>query len=144
MNILLVENSGLVSERLAAVLSSLDYVDAVSTASSHEEAVRLMHAMPQDILVTNAHLPDGEAFRVLAWVQAHHPSIRRIVMSCDLSDIFQKRWLQAGAEHVLDMPIQTDELIKIVRMTAEHCMPDQTRRDTNQSAAADTKKGDDQ
>ncbi len=141
MNILLVESSVIVSERLAAVLSCLDGVVSVKAATTHDEAVSLMQAMSPDVVLIDAHLPDGQAIQVLAWVQEHLPSMRRIVLSRDLSGVFRKRWLIAGAEHVIDMTMQTDELTNVIKMLAERCGSGRLDPDRYLSSVTDAEKG---
>lgn len=118
MKLLLIEQSTVLSERLAGILADLDCVEAVETAGTIEDATRVLRPMRPEIVVMDANRPDGSGIEALARVKAEDPSVCVIVVSYDSSEPYRKRWLQAGADYCFDISIQIDQLLNAVRRLA--------------------------
>lgn len=73
MRALVVDDSAVHRLTLAAALRELPTVSAVETASSGEEAIRLLARERFDLLSLDIQMPGIDGFAVLRWVMANHP-----------------------------------------------------------------------
>lgn len=121
MKLLLIDPSTLLNERLERILANLDCVEVVEATTTVEDATRVMQSLRPEIVVMNAWLPDGEGIGVLARVRAESPSACLIVMSHDSSAPYKKRWLRAGADYCLDLPVQIELLLDVVTQRGVQC-----------------------
>lgn len=65
LRVLLVEDSALLSARLAELIQRLPDVDLVGTAESEAQAIDGIAAKAPDVLILDLHLRDGSGFGVL-------------------------------------------------------------------------------
>lgn len=117
MKLLLVEPSILLRERLTAILASIGSAGMLEVSTA-EDAGQLVREMQPEIVVMDAHLPDASSLEALARVRSESPSACLIVVSFHTSEPYRKRWLQAGADHCFDLPMQIDQLMNVVCTTA--------------------------
>lgn len=114
MKVLLLERSDLVSSRIATLLANAECVDLVETAIAIEEAVRMMKCLQSEVVVMEAVLPDECGLQTLTRLKGASAASRLVVMSAESSELFRRRWLEAGADHLLDISTQADELLKTI------------------------------
>ena len=105
----LVVDDHLDSARLLATILKYDGHHGV-TASSVEEATRLVEQAPFDVLLTDLRLPDGSGWELLARLRQRHPRLIGIAVSglACAADVDQSR--AAGFALHLTKPIDVDQL----------------------------------
>lgn len=116
MRVLLVEPSGLLRERLAAMLKGLGGIEIVEAVAA-EEAGRIVAATRPGVVIMGAGLPDEAglaALDALVRAKAGCRSVYLIVTSAHAAEPYRKRWLQAGADRFFDLSTQIDSLLKVV------------------------------
>ena len=70
MNILIVDDSATIRDRLREMLSILPGVERVDTAATASDARRCLESAPPDVVVLDIHLPQGSGIEVLDALQA--------------------------------------------------------------------------
>lgn len=113
MKLLVVEPSILLRERLVAMLASFHFVEIVE-ATTVDDACQVKHAVQPEIVVMGAQLPDKKGVESLARIKSEYLSACLVVITPYASELYSKRWLQAGADHCLDLSVQIEQLLNIV------------------------------
>jgi two-component system response regulator DegU len=113
MKLLLVASSTFLRKRLSAILDCLDYVEIFEATVVKETSQEIL-AMQPEMVVMNAQLPDENGLEALARLRSECPSACFIVISCNSSELYRKRWLQAGADHCFDLTVQIDQFLNLV------------------------------
>lgn len=115
--ILIVEDDRFFRELYADLLSQAGYT--VTTASSGEEALLLLHEARFGLVVTDLTMPGISGLELLVRIKSQDPSIDVILVTANAdleSALFS---LKHGARDFLVKPINSDELLHAVRLCME-------------------------
>jgi DNA-binding NtrC family response regulator len=115
--ILVVDDDKAVRAALKVNLSKSDMdVTLVQTA---DEAVAVLHEVPQDLVLTDVKMPGSTGIELLERVRASWPDVPVVVMTGYGSVEDAVRAMKAGAADYLIKPIAKDELIVILERALE-------------------------
>ena len=114
LNILVVDDSVAVMDRITELLKDLVGVDLGGSAHNIQEASHFMEHLSPDIVVLDLQLPDGNGFDVLKAIKKEHPEIVVIVLTNSASLPVRKRCLLAGADFFLDKSDEFEKLPQII------------------------------
>lgn len=120
MNILLVEDSGLVREALRSLLLDLPVVDAVDAREDLDHARRALEGGSFEAWIVDFHLPDGTAIDLLD-ERRSDPRLSPgevIVFTNHATPAVRERCLQAGADHFFDKSNGLERMISLVESMA--------------------------
>ena len=103
MEIFLVEDSEVVRERLAAMISELPGAHLQGYATQPRAAIRDILARKPDIVVLDAGFEHGSGFEVLREVHRREPGIDFYMLSNYPSESFRNYALRLGAQDYFDI-----------------------------------------
>ncbi len=113
MRLLLVEDDYELSKAVDQALTGQGYaIDAVATA---EAALFLLDQAPQDAVVLDLGLPDGDGIDVLKQIRKRWSSLPVIILTARDSVDDRVRGLDAGADDYLTKPFEITELVARIR-----------------------------
>jgi PAS domain S-box-containing protein len=96
----------------------------VSTATSAEEALRLVETEPPQVLVTDLGMPQMDGFQLIDRIRTHHNALVRRVPAAALTAYARSedrvKALRAGFQIHLAKPIDPTELVMAVAALARH------------------------
>ena len=110
LRLLLVDDSVVILERLARVLSGLACVEVVGSAADVASAVREIEALEPELIVLDASLGRADGAEVLRHVTRNRPGIDVLVFSNDDARSSRERFLKAGASGYFDKSLEFDAL----------------------------------
>lgn len=114
-SILVVDGSELVLNRIKKLLSELEDVKEISTAHGYDEALEIMKAKKQDVVLLELSLQDKNGFDLLTYIKKHFPSTRVIVVTNLSGDVYRAKSRELGADHFIDKSREFDNIIRIIR-----------------------------
>jgi DNA-binding NarL/FixJ family response regulator len=116
LSVLLVEDSGVLADRLRETVLSVPGVTLIGTVDSEDDAIEALQRLPIDVLVLDLHLRQGTGFGVLrALRQDRRTSVVAIVLSnYDLAE-YRRAASALGAEYFLDKLREFDRLPRILQ-----------------------------
>jgi DNA-binding NarL/FixJ family response regulator len=116
LSVLLVEDSGVLAERLRETVLSVAGVQLIGTVDCEADAVVALRRLPIDVLVLDLHLRQGTGFGVLrALRQDRMATVVSIVLSnYDLAE-YRRAAAALGAGYFLDKLREFDRLPRILQ-----------------------------
>lgn len=123
--VLVVDDSPTMRQFILFALQRLPGV-LVDEAGDGVSALKQLSAAAYDLLMTDIHMPlmDGLKLVDLVRKDAHYAALPIIVITTEGSEFSRERALKAGADAYVTKPLQTAELITVVRRLLD---PEQLR-----------------
>ncbi|MBI1767308.1 MAG: PAS domain S-box protein [Bacteroidetes bacterium] len=98
INVLIIDDSELIGERIKGVIAGIESVDMVSQAFSVKEGFELASVLLPDLIFLDMKLPDGSGLDMLTQLKQDHPGTKVVMFSNVDSDQYKKKVIKAGAD----------------------------------------------
>jgi DNA-binding NarL/FixJ family response regulator len=115
MRILIVDDSPVVRERLAALLAELEGVEVVGQAQDVVGAVAAIRALRPDVVTLDIRMPGGNGIEALAEVKKVQPAPIVIMLTNYPYPQYRKKCLDAGADYFLDKSTEFEQVAQILK-----------------------------
>jgi DNA-binding NarL/FixJ family response regulator len=119
LNILIVDDSATIRERLLEMLSILPGVHRVDTAATPSDARQRLEAAPPDVVVLDIHLPGGSGLEVLDALRPARDRVTVIVLTNDPTPQARDMYQRAGADFFLDKSAEFQLSVDIIAGLAQ-------------------------
>ncbi len=116
INVMLVDDHGLVRDGIKRLLNDVDGITVVAEAETGEQAIRQVRQRPPDVILMDISMPGIgglEATRKIARVM---PGVRIIAVTIHDDEPFPARLLEAGAVGYLTKGCDVREIINAIRL----------------------------
>ena len=114
MNILIVDDSATIRERLRDMLSILPGVDRVDVAATASDARQCLEAAPPDVVVLDIHLSQGSGIEVLDALQPARDRVTAIVLTNDPTPQARDAYQRAGADFFFDKSAEFQRSVDLI------------------------------
>ena len=115
MRVFIAENSSIIRERLAVLLSDLQGIEIIGYAEDVSEAVESIRLMKPDVVILDIQMPGGSGFSVLRDIRASELPAVVIIFTNDPFPQYRQRFIDAGADFFLDKSAEFEKLLDIFR-----------------------------
>lgn len=109
--VLIVDDSEQIRERLAALLAESTQIRIVGQAGDGNEALEAIEHLRPDTVILDIRLPGSSGIEVLKRIKARYPHIQVIMLTNYDHPMYRQQCRQLGADHFLN---KTREFEKIV------------------------------
>jgi DNA-binding NarL/FixJ family response regulator len=106
VKVCIVEDSDIVRERLAAMLTETGGVEVVGEASGAVEALAIVRRLRPDVVILDLQLAEGSGFDVLKTIRRDGPTPLVLVLTNHASLQHRQRCLKAGADCFFDKAVE--------------------------------------
>jgi len=101
-NILIVDNSLLITERLINILKEEKTVGQIYTASDYAESIDLLRKKKVNIVLLDIQLPGKNGFELLEYIVKNFQDTRVVILSNSVSENYKSRCKKTGAVDFID------------------------------------------
>ncbi|MFB1483948.1 response regulator [Corallococcus sp. RDP092CA] len=114
--VLIVEDSKVSREHIAATVEAVEGVEAVTTASGFE-ALKLLPRQRFDLIITDINMPDINGLELINFVKKNpnYRDVPLIIVTTEGREQDRSRGMALGAAGYLVKPFQPEELEALVR-----------------------------
>ena len=123
LKVLLVEDSGPVTERIATLIGELDAIEIVGAVTTERAATEALAHTPVDALVLDLHLRQGDGFGVLRFIRRQALNVAAIVFTSYDIPQYRRGAATRGAGEVLDNSRDKDNRGGALRRVAHMAAP---------------------
>lgn len=129
LRVLLVDDNATVLTVLEELLRRNIPSIIILTASSGQDALRVLQTATVDVVLSDVSMPNGDGFFLLEEVQRQWPSLPVVLMS---GEPVESRALEAGAKAFFSKPIDPHRLIETLTVLTSRTMRVVIRRPPEQ------------
>jgi DNA-binding NarL/FixJ family response regulator len=109
LKVFIVDDSGIVVERLAELLKDIPGAKLVGSAGNAVESADSILRLNPDVIILDLQMPGGSGFEVLKKVKKVRPLVKVIVLTNFPFPVYRDRCLEGGADFFLDKSAYFDK-----------------------------------
>ena len=115
MDVLIVDDSGAIRERLAALVETLDGIDVVGLARDALEGLEKASALRPDVILLDLAMPNGGGLAVLEGLDRNGESPTVIVLTNYAIEQYERECLRLGARYFFDKARDIELIPSVLR-----------------------------
>lgn len=114
VKVLIVEDSPIVGERLAALIEGVENTVIVGQARDGFQAQQLFRQHRPDAVVLDIQLPGIDGFELLAQFKKEHPACVVMIVTTYAFKAFRQRCAALGADHFFDKTTEFEQITGVL------------------------------
>ncbi len=114
INLLIVDNSPLIIERLLGILKEVKTVENFFAAYNYTGAVAVLVEKQIDVVLLDIQLPEKNGIDLLKHIVQHYPATRVVILSNLVSENYQRLCKKIGAVHYMDKSKDFDLIPELI------------------------------
>jgi two-component system invasion response regulator UvrY len=115
INVMLVDDHGLVRNGLKRLLNDVDGITVVAEAETGEQAIKQVRKQQPDVILMDISMPGIGGLEATRKISRSLPGVKIIAVTIHDDDPFPARLLEAGAVGYLTKGCEVHEIIKAIR-----------------------------
>ena len=112
--VFIVDDSPVVRERLATLLSDLPSVEIVGQAEIAFEAISATRRLKPDVMLLDISMPGGSGIHVLEMVKKERPAPLVIMLTNFAHEQYRQKCLQLGADYFFDKSTEFEKVLSVL------------------------------
>ena len=118
MNLLIVEDSVLISGLLHDLLAGLPGIGRIDQAATLALALHSVRREPPALVILDLQLPDGNGMQIIGNLKQLSPELRIAMLTLHAENAYRHQCLALGADWFFDKATEIDALLREVRLQA--------------------------
>lgn len=118
MEILIVDSSAQIIERLAEILSEVKNIKTIHRAVSYAQASAFFSAGMPDVVLLDIGLPDNKSVDLIKEIKAANAKTGVIVLSIHIDTLTKEKYTSAGADFFYDKYHEFEKIAGAIDMIA--------------------------
>ena len=115
IRVLIADDHQLVRDGFEALISSVDDMEVVATASSGEEAINLVRTSQPDVVLMDIIMPGMNGIEAARWIKEIDHSVRVILITMEVSKEYVSAGIKSGVDGYLPKDSSKDTLLDAIR-----------------------------
>ena len=115
IKVLVVEDSGVIVQRLYSILSEIDFIKSIAHAKNGEEALTLLQILAPEIVLLDIKLPVLNGIEVLKKIKQDYPAIRVVMLTNYPNSQYKQLCLELGADYFLDKSTEFERIMEVIQ-----------------------------
>ena len=112
-SILIVDDSDLIQERIAAICSEVENIGIIYQARNSEEAYRKFNLYSQDVVILDIHIPGDNGIKVLENIRNKNKKTIIIILTNYPYEQYRKKCMELGADYFLEKSGDLNRIFEI-------------------------------
>jgi CheY-like chemotaxis protein len=112
--VLIVDDSEQIRERLAAMLAESTRIRIVGQAGDGHEALNAMERLRPDTVILDIRLPGSSGIDVLKQIKARYPQMQVIMLTNYDQAMYRRQCRLLGADHFLNKTLEFDKIVAAI------------------------------
>ncbi|WP_087135389.1 response regulator [Caballeronia arationis] len=129
LKIFLVDDPGIVRQRLASMLVQIGGVEVVGMADDLDTALESLIATHANVLMLDSHLTSGSGLNMINAVKRHHLPVVMIVLTNHSNAAIRTACLSAGANYFFDKTTEYEQARAVIENLARRAPLSRTQSD---------------
>jgi DNA-binding NarL/FixJ family response regulator len=117
--VFIVDDSPVVRERLATLLSDLPSVEIIGQAEIAFEAISATRRLKPDVMLLDISMPGGSGIHVLEMVKKERPAPLVIMLTNFAHEQYRQKCLQLGADYFFDKSTEFEKVLSVLNPVQE-------------------------
>ena len=113
-NILIVDDSAMIIDRLELMLKGLENVQSVARAGTYSDALSIINQNLPDVAILDINLPDKSGIELLRHIRREHDSVIVIMLTNQGDEYYRNLCTLWGAQHFLDKSTEFEKVPMII------------------------------
>lgn len=118
LKVVIADDSALVRERLAALVSDIEGVEMVGQASNASDAIDISQRLKPDVVILDIRMPGGNGIQVLEAIKASEAGPVVIMLTAFPYPQYRDKCLKAGADYFFDKASEFDRVAQVIEQLA--------------------------
>ena len=113
--VFIVDDSAVVRDRIAQMISSVPGVTVAGQADIAFEAIDALRRLRPACAVLDISMPGGSGMHVLETIKREQPALEVIMLTNFAQDQYRQKCLQLGADHFFDKTTEFEKVLDVLR-----------------------------
>ena len=131
MKVLVVDDSGIVRERLKNMLSEVTGYEAIGQAKNTPEAIEMLHKLNPEFVILDIEMPGRSGIDLLREIEKRKQPPLTIVLTNQSYPQYRRACINAGADFFFDKSTEFGKVIQILKQLTKKGVTE--RRDYEES-----------
>ena len=114
MKILIVDDSALICESMASILSTFLKVKTTEIVANGEAAIELIKAQHYDLVILDINLPGMNGIKVLEQIKKIDKTTKVVIYTNYPLPAYKAQCIKLGADHFLDKVTESKKVLHVV------------------------------
>ena len=115
MNVVVVDDSRILRERVVSLISELPGINVVGKAGNSIEAMKLVRKASPDLVIVDIGMPGENGFEVLKKIKKKKPETKVIIFTNYTDDQYKSESLKAGADYFFNKSDDVEDLLSAIK-----------------------------
>ena len=111
MRVFIADDSAMVCERLASLLTPIEGITIAGRAHDVPDAIESIRRLKPDAVILDIQMPGGSGFDVLQQVKKDEPAPIVVMMTNYPFPQYRKKYLEAGADYFFDKSTEFNKVV---------------------------------
>jgi DNA-binding NarL/FixJ family response regulator len=119
IKLVIVDDSAVVRERLANLLTDLDAIQLIGQMQDGQEAIDGIKKLRPDIVILDIRLPGVGGIEVLQEIKKQHPAPMVIILTNYPYEQYWKKCMDAGADAFFDKSTEFNKIVDVIKQVRQ-------------------------
>lgn len=116
MNVVIVDDSRILRERVVNLISELPGINVVGNVGNSIDAIKVVQKTKPDLVILDIRMPGESGIEVLKKIKKKKPEIKVIIFTNYPDEQYKFVSLKTGADYFFNKSDEFDELLNVIKM----------------------------
>ena len=119
LSILLVDDSELITNRIARLVNEVEIEHSMRVAGNFEEAIKIYNSGSFDVVILDIQLPDKSGIELLRYIKQRFSTSKVIMMTNQATQHYKRKCAALGADYFIDKSVEFEKIPLLLKDMAD-------------------------